>query len=90
MKIVTSKVTSRGNSVIENLPRFENRHCEDSITNKDKANVNYESEDLKNESQQQIATSRNKRGHSANAGKYTLEKNRKSNDIRIELSIELT
>ena len=51
MKIVTSKVTSSGNSVIENLPRFENRHCEDSITNKDKVNVNYESEDLKNESQ---------------------------------------
>ena len=37
--------------VTENLSRFENRHCEDSIANKDKVNVNYESNDLKNESQ---------------------------------------
>ena len=54
--------------VIENLSRFENRHFEDSITKKHKVNVNYESDDLKNESQWQITTSRNKRGHSANAG----------------------
>ena len=59
--------------VIENLSRFENRHCEDSIANKDKVNVNYESNDLKNESQWQIATSRNKHGHSTNAGKVTLK-----------------
>ena len=56
--------------VIENLSRFENRHCEDSIANKDKVNVNYESNDL--ESQWQIATSRNKHGHSTNAGKEKL------------------
>ena len=43
----------------ENLFRFENRHCEGSITNKDRVNVNYESDDLKNESQWQIATSLN-------------------------------
>ena len=59
--------------VIENLSRFEIRHCEDSIANKDKVNVNYESNDLKNESQWQIATSRNKHGHSTNAGKVTLK-----------------
>ena len=46
--------------VIENLSRFENRHCKDSIANKDKVNVNYEFNDFKNESQWQIATSRNK------------------------------
>ena len=45
--------------VIENLSRFENRHCKDSIANKDKVNVNYEFNDFKNESQWQIATSRN-------------------------------
>ena len=70
--------------VIENLSRFENRHCEDSIANKDKVNVNYESNDL--ESQWQIATSRNKHGHSTNTGKVALEINRKSNDIHFKLS----
>ena len=49
-------------------------------------NVNYESKDLTNESQWQIATSRNKHGHSSNAGKVTLERNRKSNDIHLKLS----
>ena len=73
--------------VIENLSRFENRHCEDSIIyHKGKANVSYDSDNLKNERQWQIATSRNKRGHSANAGKNILERNRKSNDIHFELS----
>ena len=72
--------------VTENLSRFENRHCEDSIANKDKVNVNYESNDLKNESQWQIATSRNKHGHSTNAGKVTLERNRKPNEIDFKLS----
>ena len=43
----------------ENLFRFENRHCEGSITNKDRVNVNYESDYLKNESQWEIATSLN-------------------------------
>ena len=33
-----------------------------------------------------IATPRNKRGHSTNTGKNTLERNRKSNDIHFELS----
>ena len=37
--------------VIENLSRFENRRCEDFITNKEKLNINYESGNLKNESQ---------------------------------------
>ena len=37
--------------LIKNLSRFENRHCEDFITNKEKLNVNYESGNLKNESQ---------------------------------------
>ena len=72
--------------VIENLSRFENRHCEDSIANKDKVNVNCEFNNLKNESQWQIATSRNKDGHSTNAGKVTLERTRKSNDIHFKLS----
>ena len=35
--------------VIENLSRCEYRHCEDSLTNKDKMNVNYKSDDLKKE-----------------------------------------
>ena len=43
-------------------------------------------DNLKNESQWQIATSRNKCGHSRNAGKNTLKRNRKSNDIHFELS----
>ena len=33
--------------VVENVYRFENRHCDDSVTNKDKLNVNYESNNLK-------------------------------------------
>ena len=37
--------------LIKNLSRFENRHCEDFITNKENLNVNYESGNLKNESQ---------------------------------------
>ena len=49
-------------------------------------NVNYESNNLKNESQWQIATSRNKHGHSTNAGKVTLERNRKVNHIHFKLS----
>ena len=49
-------------------------------------NVNYESDYLKQESQWQIDTSRNKCGHSAYAGKNTPERNRKSNDIYFELS----
>ena len=48
-------------------------------------NVNYESDDLKNEIQWQIATSRNEQGYSANTGKNTLERKRKSNDIHFEL-----
>ena len=54
--------------------------------NANKVNVNYESDDLTNESQLQIATSRNKRGYSSNAPKNTLERIRKSNDIHFELS----
>ena len=72
--------------VIENLSRFENRHCKDLIANKDKVNENNESNDLKNEGQWQITTSRNKHGHSTNAGKSTLERNKKSNDIYFKLS----
>ena len=72
--------------VTENLSRFENRHCEDSIANKDKVNENCESNDLKNKGQWQIATSRNKHGHSTNAGKVTLERNRKPNEIDFKLS----
>ena len=72
--------------VIENLSRFENRHCEDSIANKDKVNENCESNDLKNKGQWQIATSRNKHGHSTNAGKVTLERNRISNVVHFKLS----
>ena len=72
--------------VIENLSRFENRHCEDSIANKDKVNVNYESNDLKNKSQWQIPTCRRKHGHVTNAGKVTLERNRKPNEIHFKLS----
>ena len=53
------------------------------IANKDKMNVNYESNYLKNESQWQITTSRNKHGHSTNTGKVTLERNRKTNDIHL-------
>ena len=79
-------MTSRPNLVIENISRFKNRHCEDSIANKDKVNVNCEFNNLKNESQWQIATSRNKDGHSTNAGKVTLERTRKSNDIHFKLS----
>ena len=71
---------------IENLSRFENRHCEDSIANKDKVNVNYESNDLKNKSQWQIPTCRRKHGHVTNAGKVTLERNRKPNEIHFKLS----
>ena len=56
--------------VIENLSRFENRHYGDSITNKEKVNVNYESDNLKNESQWQIA------GHFTNTRKNTLERNK--------------
>ena len=59
---------------------------EDSIANKNKVNVNYESKDLKNQSQWQITTSRNKHGHSTNAGKVTLERNRKPNEIDFKLS----
>ena len=40
---------------------------------------------LKNESQWQIATSRNKRGHSTNTTKNTLERNRKSNNMYFKL-----
>ena len=72
--------------VIENLSRFENRHCKDLIANKDKVNENNESNDLKNEGQWQITTSRNKHGHSTNAGKVTLERNRKPNEIDFKLS----
>ena len=72
--------------VIENLSRFENRHCENSVTNEAKVNVNYESDDLKNGIQWQLATSRNKRGHSTNTRKNTLERNRKSNDIHFEIT----
>ena len=56
--------------VTENLSRFENRHYGDSITNKEKVNVNYESDNLKNESQWQIA------GHFTNTRKNTLERNK--------------
>ena len=55
--------------VIENLFRFENRLCEDSVTNKDKVNVNYEPDDLKNEIQWEVAAFRNKHCHSTNTGK---------------------
>ena len=48
-------------------------------------NVNYEPNDLKNESQWQIATSRNRHDHSAISGKVTLEINRKSNEIYLKL-----
>ena len=48
-------------------------------------NVNYESDDLKNEIQWQIVTSRNEQGYSTNTGKNTLERKRKSNDIHFEL-----
>ena len=72
--------------VMENISRFENRHCEDSIANKDKVNVNYESNNLKNECQWQIAFSRKKHGPSTTAGKVTLERSRKSNDIHFKLS----
>ena len=66
--------------VIEKLSRFENRHYGDSITNKEKVNVNYESDNLKNESQWQIA------GHFTNTRKNTLERNKKSNEIHFELN----
>ena len=72
--------------VMENLSRFENRHYEDSISNKDKVNVNYESNNLKTKCQWQIAFSRKKHGPSTTAGKVTLERNRKSNDIHFKLS----
>ena len=49
-------------------------------------NVNYESNNLKNEIQWKIATARNKHDHSTNTGKDTLERNRKSNDIHFELN----
>ena len=49
-------------------------------------NINYEPGNLKNESQWQIATSRNKRGHSANTRNNTLERNKKSNAILFELN----
>ena len=78
MKILTLKVTSRPNS--------KWRHCEDSVTNQDKVNVNYESDDLKNKIQWQIATSRNKHGHFTNTGKNTLERNRKFHEIHFEWS----
>ena len=35
--------------VIENLTRFQNRHCKDSVSNKDKVNVNYKSDGLNSE-----------------------------------------
>ena len=35
--------------VIENLTRFQNRHCKYSVSNKDKVNVNYKSDDLNSE-----------------------------------------
>ena len=60
--------------------------AEDSIANKNKVNVNYKSKDLKNQSQWQITTSRNKHGYSTNAGKSTLERNKKSNDIYFKSS----
>ena len=68
-------MTSRPNSKLlkTRLSRFENKHCEDSVTNKDKVNVNYKYDDLKNEIHWQIATSRNNHGHSANTGKMLLK-----------------
>ena len=72
--------------VMENISRFENRHCQDSVANKDNVNVNYESNNLKNECQLQIAFSRKKHGPSTTAGKVTLERNRKSNDSHFKLS----
>ena len=60
--------------VIENLFRFENRLCEDSVTHKDKVNVNYEPDHLKNEIQWEVAAFRNKHCHSINTGKKILLK----------------
>ena len=48
-------------------------------------NVNYESDDPKNEIHWQIAASRNKHDHSTNTGKNTLKRNGISNDIHFEL-----
>ena len=72
--------------VIESQPRFENRHCKDSVTNKEKVNVNYKSDNHKNEIHCQITTSRDKHGNSTNKENNTLERNIKSNDIHFELS----
>ena len=49
-------------------------------------NVNYKSDDLKNEIKWHIATSRNKHYHSTNTRKNTLKRNRKSTDIYFGLS----
>ena len=82
---LNGEIKSRLN-VTENLSRVENRHCEDSVTNKDKVNVNYKSDDLKIKIKWQMATSRNKHYHFTNTGKNSFEKNRKSSDIYFDLS----
>ena len=71
--------------VIENLSRFENRHCKDSIANKDKVSVNYEFNVSKTKVNGKLLLPEIN-GHSTNAGKVTLERNRKSNDIYFKLS----
>ena len=72
--------------VIENLPKSENRSREDSVTNKDKMNVNYKSDKNKNKIHWQIATSRSKYVHSSKVESNTFERNRTFNDIHFELS----
>ena len=73
--------------VIESLSKFKKRNCKDSVTNKDKVNINYKSDDNKNKIHLKIATSRDKHVHSTNAENSTVERNRKSNDIYFELLI---
>ena len=65
MKIVTLNVTSRPNSKL--LKAYPDLKIDT------KVNVNYESHDLKNEIQWQIAASRNKHDHSTNTGKMLLK-----------------
>ena len=67
-------------NIIENLSKSNNIHLEDSNTDKNKSNLNYENGENNNKDLWQIANSRQKHI------KTTNESNRKSNNIHFELS----
>ena len=67
-------------NIIENLSKSNNIHLDDSNTDKNKSNLNYENGENNNKDLWQIANSRQKHI------KATNESNRKSNNIHFELS----